>query len=378
MIVLLFLILLLAELFYFRIADNYGIVDKPTSRGSHNYITRRGGGIIVPFAWLLFSVYNDFALPYLTVGLLMLAFVSFIDDVKGAGVFFRLFIHTGAVVLGMYEFDIFSLLPVWAAVLTIFIGVASLNAVNFMDGINGITGLYGMIFWISAALLGTISGVFPFLDLSTPYPYILISLMIFGFYNFRSKAICFAGDVGSISLGYLMLAASLVMVLRIPDIYFSFPVEFSNPLLNETFGWHFVIFLAFYGLDSFLTIIQRIIFRENLLKGHRHHLYQYLVNGWKIPHLSVAIIIAAIQFGLNVWALTYKPGIDTLFVFLIVSSLLYAAFKTYVYQTSEKSHILPALRPPAIDDTPAVAGESIIENEVQTASGKVTALQENY
>jgi len=49
-----FVLLLAAELFYFRIAERFNIIDKPNERSSHNYITIRGGGIIWCVAALLF------------------------------------------------------------------------------------------------------------------------------------------------------------------------------------------------------------------------------------------------------------------------------------------------------------------------------------
>src|SRR5690554_4300585 len=53
-----FALLIVAELFYFRVAEKFNIIDKPNLRSSHDYITIRGGGVIYWVAALLYLVFN--------------------------------------------------------------------------------------------------------------------------------------------------------------------------------------------------------------------------------------------------------------------------------------------------------------------------------
>ena len=57
-------LLFLAELFYFHIADKYNIIDKPNERSSHTRITLRGGGIIFYLGALAYFLTNQLPLVY--------------------------------------------------------------------------------------------------------------------------------------------------------------------------------------------------------------------------------------------------------------------------------------------------------------------------
>ena len=80
--VIIFAILLVAELLYFKVADKYNIIDKPNLRSSHTQITLLGGGIIFIFGAILYAAFYGFRYPWFLLGLLMIGAVSFLDDVK--------------------------------------------------------------------------------------------------------------------------------------------------------------------------------------------------------------------------------------------------------------------------------------------------------
>ena len=119
------------------------------------------------------------------------------------------------------------------------------------------------------------------------YPPVLIALVIFSYFNARRKAICFAGDVGSISVGFIIFYG---MVTSITHYHTYLPL----------------LLLAVYGVDSGLTIVYRLQQRQNIFQAHQLHLYQWLVRerGWS--HLRVATLYALIQTGINglvIWSI---------------------------------------------------------------------------
>ena len=293
-------------LVYCLLADKYSIIDKPNERSSHIKPTIRGGGIIFPIAWLVFSIYNEGIFPWFTLGLLIISVVSFIDDIKALPVRVRFFAHIVAFSLLFYELNLFELLPVWGSVLTLILCIGMVNAINFMDGINGMTGLYALSFF--GVLLfywhkGPDSGL---VELSghNPFVYIVISILVFGFFNFRKKALCFAGDVGSMSIGFTVLFFLMARFLGIWESGGTLP-ERADPVSGSAgiFDWSVFLFLALYGIDTILTIAYRLWRRENIFQAHRKHLYQYLANERRWPHLWVAGLYAGVQLAINLWVL---------------------------------------------------------------------------
>lgn len=304
---------------FFRIAVNWKIVDTPNERSSHREITIRGGGILFPIAWLMFSILNGFAYPYVTVAILIVSVVSFIDDLKPQGPLVRLIFHLVSLLLVFHQFDLVlgNLLYLIPA-LVISIGI--LNAVNFMDGINGITGLYFLVFLITSLLFqdGPHKAFDSALSLNQPYIFLITALVVFGFYNFRKKAKTFAGDVGSVSVGLLIIALLLNM-------------GFSQVPKNEgesihsmaDFNWSILFFLVIYGLDSVLTIFRRILKGQNIFKAHREHLYQILCNQLNWSHLTVALLFGASQLIVNLFILYGRPSLMQL---IIMSSIMAVSY----------------------------------------------------
>ncbi|RYE11956.1 MAG: UDP-GlcNAc--UDP-phosphate GlcNAc-1-phosphate transferase, partial [Rickettsiales bacterium] len=138
------IILFLVELFYFKIAKHYCIIDKPNHRSSHTQITIRGGGVIFSIATIFYSIYTKFQYPYFISGLFLISLISFLDDIKELSSKIRILIHLVAVVLMFVQIDMFTL-PNYLILLGLIFVIGVINAINFMDGINGITGGYGLI-----------------------------------------------------------------------------------------------------------------------------------------------------------------------------------------------------------------------------------------
>ena len=267
-----FVLLFVAELFYFRIADRYNIIDKPNERSSHTKITLRGGGVIFYFGALAYFLISGFEYPCFILALTFVTFISFVDDVRSTSQKLRLLFHFSAMVLMFYQWGLFSL-SWWWIIIALIICTGIINAYNFMDGINGITGGYSLV--ILGALAYINAEITQFVEPALIYT-VLCSVLVFCFFNFRKKAKCFAGDVGSVSIAFILLFLIGKLIIQ-----------------TEDFSW--IILLVIYGVDSVLTIIHRLMLHENIGLPHRKHMYQLMANELKIPHVVVSLIYMAVQ-----------------------------------------------------------------------------------
>lgn len=264
--------LIISSYIYIKLAKKHNVVDMPNERSSHLYKTVRGGGIIFPISIFMWFIYSGFQFPMFFCGLLIISVISFIDDLKPISSTYRFIFHISALVFLFTQLSIFELSWwSWIPLLLLFAGI--LNAYNFMDGINGITGGYSITILISLWIVNNYQ--VSFVDNDLIY-FIVIALFIFNYLNFRQKAICFAGDVGSISIAYIIvfLLAKLIM--------------YSGNFL-------YILFLAVYGVDTAFTLITRLMNKENIFKAHRKHLYQILANELRISQIKVATIYAFLQ-----------------------------------------------------------------------------------
>ena len=194
-------LLFLAELFYFRVADRCNIIDKPNERSSHTKVTLRGGGIIFYFGAFAYFLTSGFEYPWFLLALTLVTFISFVDDIKSTGQMTRLLFHFSAMAMMFYQWGLFSL-SWWWIVIALIVCTGIINAYNFMDGINGITGGYSLV--ILAALAYVDKEVVSFVEADFIYT-VVCSVLVFCFFNFRKKAKCFAGDVGSVSIAFILL-----------------------------------------------------------------------------------------------------------------------------------------------------------------------------
>ena len=266
------LVLVLLELAYFRVADRFNIIDKPNMRSSHTSVTLRGGGIIFLFgAWIFWGCFG-FLYPWFILGLTLVGLVSFVDDIRSLPDSVRLVVQFAAMFLMFYQFGILNFQDWWMVLVGLIVCVGIINAYNFMDGINGITGGYSLAVLVPLIYL---NGRLGFVDM--PYLYVTgLSLVVFCFFNFRKRAKCFAGDVGSISMAFILLFALGRLILATND-------------------FAYITLLAVYGADAVLTICHRIRLHENLGKPHRKHAYQLMANELRMPHVAVSSFYMALQ-----------------------------------------------------------------------------------
>ena len=297
-------LLFLAELFYFRIADKCNIIDKPNERSSHTRITLRGGGIIFYFGVLAYFLTSHFEYPWFMLALTLITFISFVDDIRSTSQILRLVFHFSAMALMFYQWGLFSL-PWWTLFVALIVCPGIINAYNFMDGINGITGGYSLVVLVALAYIN--EAVVPFVEQDFILT-VLCSVFVFNFFNFRKRAKCFAGDVGSVCIAFVLLFFIGKLVIR-----------------TEDFSW--IILLAVYGVDSVLTIIHRLMLHENIGLPHRKHLYQIMANELKIPHVVVSSVYMLVQALVIVgYFYFYSYGYWYLLATVLILGTLYVLF----------------------------------------------------
>jgi UDP-N-acetylmuramyl pentapeptide phosphotransferase/UDP-N-acetylglucosamine-1-phosphate transferase len=295
-----FAVLLACELIYFRIANRYHIGDNVTPRSSHKKYQLTGGGIIFIFAAIIYYIWQpkqSLRFDLVMLGAICLAVISFIDDIKSTSPILRLLIQSIVICLAFYYNIAWGYIDVF---LVVFIcGLGFINAYNFMDGINGITASYSLV-TLTTMLCYTFTT--PYFQVPQPFIVVLIIAMaIFAFFNCRKNAVCFAGDVGSIVIGFFIM----YMI-----------VELCWATADATC----IILVSVYGVDTAFTIIQRLFAGENILLPHRHHLYQVLANQWGIEHYKVSLYYASTQLVINgIYILIPRDYHLTYFIFVIVA-----------------------------------------------------------
>ena len=315
-----FILLLAIELLYFRIADKCNIIDKPNERSSHSTIVLRGGGIIFMLGLWIWSAFFGFNYPWFLAAVTLIAGVSFVDDIRSLPDSARLVAQFVAMGLMFYQMDMLHWEMWWVVILALIVSVGATNIINFMDGINGITAGYSLAVLVPLALMNMQDG---FVEQSLIVTTILAAL-VFCIFNFRpkGKAKCFAGDVGSIGIAFIMLFLLGNVIIKTGDI-----------------TW--LIFLLVYGVDGCLTIIHRIMLHENLGEAHRKHAYQIMANELKIGHVKVTLLYMAMQLAVSLGFVYLCPNTALchwmyMVGALVVLSITYVLFMKRYYHLHEE------------------------------------------
>ena len=296
----------------------------------------RGGGVIFSLAMVAWAVMmvvqgNETVvmvyLPFL-VGLLLVAGVSFWDDVKSLPDSVRLVVQFIAMALMFWSMGILHWEMWWIVLIALIVCVGATNIINFMDGINGITAGYALAVLVPLWLVNERDSSLALRMTNYIEPsYLVVAIMgvlVFCFFNFRpkGKAKCFAGDVGSIAIAFIMLFAIGRLVVQTQDVTY-------------------LIFLLVYGVDGCLTICHRIMLHENLGEAHRKHAYQLMANELKIGHVKVSLLYMAMQLVVSLGFIYLCPNTVLahwiyLIGALVVLAVAYVMFKKKYYHLHEE------------------------------------------
>ena len=333
-----FVILLVLELVYFKIADKCNIIDKPNERSSHSTIVLRGGGIIFMLGLWIWAAFTSagllntglgFGYPWFLAAVTLIAGVSFVDDIRSLPDSVRLVAQFVAMGLMFYQLDMLHWEMWWVVIIALIVCVGASNVINFMDGINGITGGYALSVLLPLLLINNgAAGC----DLNAQVAFVPTSLImtviladvVFCLFNFRpkGKAKCFAGDVGSIGIAFILLFMIGQLIMKTGDVTY-------------------LIFLLVYGVDGCLTICHRIMLHENLGEAHRKHAYQLMANELKIGHVKVSLLYMGIQTAVSLGFIYLCPNTSLahwlyLFGAILLLSVAYVLFKKKYYHLHEE------------------------------------------
>ena len=328
-------ILVIAELCYFKIADHYNIIDKPNERSSHTKIVLRGGGIIFTIGLWIWSAFFGFQYPWLLAGVTLAAGISFVDDIHSLLDSVRLVVQFTAMFLVFQETGLLHWDMWWIVPIALIVAVGGTNIFNFMDGVNGITAGYSLAMLVPLLLanrsigkLGMTDGAF----VEESYLIVaIIGVLVFSWFNFRprGKAKCFAGDVGSIGMALILVFAVGRLMMATGDV-----------------TW-IVLFLV-YGVDGMMTIFHRIMLHEHLGEAHRKHAYQLMANELKMSHVVVSLIYTGLQLVVSLGFIYLCPNtILAHWIYLVGAGALlaiaYVLFKMKYYHLHEE--YLASLKP---------------------------------
>ena len=261
---------------YLKVALKCNIIDKPNIRSSHDAITIRGGGIIFPISICIYSLFTGFYFPWFLIGLFAISFISFLDDLYSVSNRLRIVIHLISVAFLFIQSNLVAY-PIWIIFAALIFVIGIINAYNFMDGINGITVLYSLSIFISFFVINKSILLFISPDFFLP---VFASLFVFAFYNVRTKAKTFAGDVGSVSIAFIIAFLLIILMIKTQSVI-----------------W--ILLLLFYGIDTVITIIFRLLRKENIFNAHRSHYFQFLANEKRYPHVIISTGYAVLQLAFN-------------------------------------------------------------------------------
>jgi len=300
-------VLIIGIIIYLKMAEKWSIIDQPNSRSSHLVVTKRGGGIIYLIALVIYMISSNFNMPSIIICCLLLGIMGFIDDVKNLD--FKIKLIFQCLTIGYFlSTGSYNGLEWYLLILMFFLIISSINILNFMDGINGLTILYSLSFLISFYIIN--ANIIAFTD-SNFLLIVILSNLIIGYFNIRKKAVCFLGDVGAITMGFIYAVLTITLILKTNSL---------SPL---------ILFLVYF-LDSGWTIVERLLAKENIFHPHRKHLYQLLVNEYKLSHLLVASIYFSIQALINItWLLNYEKDLSPIILISIfgIFSVVYLLTK---------------------------------------------------
>ena len=313
-------LLLAAELVYFKIADKCNIIDKPNERSSHTRIVLRGGGIIFVIGLWIWSAFFGFQYPWLLAAVTLAAGVSFVDDIHSLPDSVRLVAQFLAMGMMFWQLDMIHPSLWWAVLLALVVCVGATNIYNFMDGINGITAGYSLAVLVPLLLMNRS-------DSFTSESLIIVTILavlVFSFFNFRpkNKAKCFAGDVGSVGIAFILLFLIGCLIMKTGDI-----------------TW--LLFLVVYGIDGCCTILHRIMLHEHLGEAHRKHAYQLMANELGMSHVVVSLLYMALQLAISLVMIYLIPNTPLahwiyLVAVLIVLAAAYLLFMKKYYHLHEE------------------------------------------
>ena len=270
-----------------------GLDDIPNPRSSHSLPTPKGGGVGILATFVIAATWLELSTA-LWLPVLAVSSVSFLGDRVKLSPRLRLVVQSVAtmVTVGSLIWTFpqgscgFGANLLVGFPLAAFFVVATANVYNFMDGIDGLAGITGVLAFGLLAFTGGVRGENP----SWVVLAMTLSAGCAGFlpWNFP-RARVFMGDVGSVLLGF---------------VFALYVVAWSRTLADFLL---FISFLLPFYLDEAVTLLPRLREGDSLTRPHRRHVYQILVNQMGIPHWRISLLYGTVQLVVALVTLFLRP-----------------------------------------------------------------------
>ncbi len=291
-------------------AQRNQLYDIPNKRSSHVLLVPRIGGIVFFTAFTVYVTYaqNDFdpwLLYVMLFGATFLFVVGLYDDLRSVKPILKLLSQMLAL-LGMVYFyhdaiERFRLHTIFEFisadlfnVLVFCFFLVLINAVNLMDGIDGLAALVSINFFSVMAIIFFRSNHHHFSILSLV---IIGSLMAFLFFNFSRKFKIFMGDCGSLFMGFLMCCFALQLMAS----------SCCDPAMEQLSGNQLTyVFAALFSLpifDIFRVIFLRMANGKPIFQADRNHLHHFISDKMGKSHVFTAVLLCAVHLSLIILAL---------------------------------------------------------------------------
>lgn len=279
-----------------------GVLDIPNARSSHQMPTIRGMGITTAVA-LPVALFVAIFLPQgsvdrsqaqatlavIVIVALCAAAIGWLEDIRGLKIAVRAGSQIGIGLLATAAIAIIDPSPqqLWWIPAGAIAVAAYINVTNFMDGINGISGMHGVLVGGFYALAGGVTG-----HQWLVYAGVAIAVAFAGFLPWNlGPRIVFLGDVGSYLLGASISVTAMAAFLA------GVPVEYIfSPVL-------------IYLVDTFVTFLRRLIARERWYASHRQHVYQRL-NIVGLSHVQATLVVSLATVMVSVLGILAAQGSD--------------------------------------------------------------------
>jgi Fuc2NAc and GlcNAc transferase len=288
-----------------KTAKYIGLIDNPTERSSHTKPTPSGGGLVLVLIILISNINLVKVCPEFFFGGLLIAGISFIDDIKPVPARYRLIIQilvVGAMVIFLPLQNPIRFIPIVVFKIIIFFsGVWFINIYNFMDGIDGLAGGYataaaiGFLYCIQNTIIVENWNINIYLQLI----YVTLPFLVFNWY----PAKIFMGDTGSTFIGFAFFCLGARALI------------FGNNIM-----YSFAIIMSFFWIDATMTLLRRFFNGKKILQPHKEHAFHKatrLFGHWKVSSFMILVTMFWLT-PMAKLAVTYKEWDNTLAIISVL------------------------------------------------------------
>lgn len=308
------------------IAYQVGAVDHPESRRVHKKVMPRAGGLSIIFgflvAFIIAAQFVDLSYGILIAGVIV-GLIGFLDDkfhlgplskIAGQLIAIAILIFSGTYIefLTVPFTDTFVAVPLWISIpITILWVIGVTNAVNLIDGLDGLASGVSMIASVTILIMAVSMGNIVVVFLATA---LIGSILGFFYFNFHPAKI-FMGDTGSLFLGFILAVISLMGFKQVTTVSLFIPfIVLGVPLT-----------------DTFMAIVRRILNNQRIMDADKSHLHHRLLDhGY--THTQTVFIIYGIAMLFGATAVIFSQS--NLLGATVISILLFVFIELLVERFS--------------------------------------------